>query len=199
VSDHCKKNNNSLIFHRLRGGVSTVLTATGQVNKRLRDGEFWPPQNRNPWADCNKVPHNWLRPREDPLNQIWYKCIHWTPCVFLQPLKTATSNLVHNLGLGLAYQKQRLGPKLAGVWARGASEKKIWVPLRISATVEASNFKFGTQLWFGTSLPKTTFRTKGIWARGAFEKYLGPPAACYLWSLPWWFTIDNTLLPNFCK
>ena len=31
---------------------------------------------------------------------------------------------------------------------------KIWDPLSISATVEASNFKFGTQLGFGTSLPK---------------------------------------------
>jgi len=34
-------------------------------------------QNRNPWADCNKIPHNWLRPWEDTLNQIWYKSIHW--------------------------------------------------------------------------------------------------------------------------
>jgi len=60
-----------------------------------------------------------------------------TPYLFLQPLKLATSNLVHNLGLGLAYQKkQRLGPQLAVVWARGASEK-IWDPLFISATVEA--------------------------------------------------------------
>jgi len=33
------------------------------------------------------------------------------------------SNLVHNLGLRAAYtKKQRLGPKLAGVWARGASK-----------------------------------------------------------------------------
>jgi len=31
---------------------------------------------------------------------------------------------------------------------------KIWDPLHISATVEASYFKFGTQLGFGTSLPK---------------------------------------------
>ena len=36
--------------------------------------------------------------------------------------------------------------------ARGAS--KNLGPLRISATVEASNFKFGTQIGFGTSLPK---------------------------------------------
>ena len=43
--------------------------------------------------------------------------------MFLQPLKLATSNFVHNLGLELAYQKRRLGPKLAGVWAKGASKK----------------------------------------------------------------------------
>ena len=43
------------------------------------------------------------------------------------PLKLATSNIVHNLGL--AYQKQRLGPELAGVWARGASEKNVGLPI----------------------------------------------------------------------
>ena len=37
---------------------------------------FDPSQNRNPWADCNKIPQNWLRPRENTLNQIWYKSIH---------------------------------------------------------------------------------------------------------------------------
>ena len=42
---------------------------------------------------------------------------------------------------------------MAGVWARGASEKN-WDPLRIFATVEASSFKYGTQIGFGTSLPK---------------------------------------------
>ena len=58
-----------------------------------------------------------------------------TPYVFLQPLKLAISNLVHKFGLGLAYQKRCLGPKLAGgAWARGASEKN-WDPLFISATV----------------------------------------------------------------
>jgi len=76
-----------------------------------------------------------------------------TPCVFLQPLKLATSNLVHTLGLGLAYQKTTFWTKIGGVWVRGASQKN-WDPLRISATVEASNFKFGTQLGYGTSLPK---------------------------------------------
>jgi len=87
-------------------------------------------------------------------------------------LEPATTNLVHKLGLGLAYQKQRFGPKLAWVWAKGAF-KKIRDPLRISATAEASNFKFCTQIWFETSLPKkTAFRTKfgGVLARGASRK-----------------------------
>jgi len=54
--------------------------------------------------------------------------------------------------LGVACQKQRLGPKLEG--AGLGSIQKIWDPLRISATVEASNFKFDIQLGFGTILPK---------------------------------------------
>ena len=45
-----------------------------------------------------------------------------TPYVFLQPLKLATSNLVHNLGLGLAYQKQR------GSWP-GSIQKKFRPPV----------------------------------------------------------------------
>ena len=79
-----------------------------------------------------------------------------TPYLFLQPLKLATSNFVRKLGMGLAYQKGRLRPKLAAVWARGAS-KKLGT-LHIFATVEASNFKFGTQIGLGTSVyQKTTF------------------------------------------
>jgi len=76
---------------------------------------------------------------------------------------------------GVACQKQRLGPKLEG--AGLGEHPKIWDPLRISATVKASNFKFGTQLGFGTSLPKTSFWTKigGVWARGASKKNFGTP------------------------
>ena len=65
---------------------------------------------------------------------------------------------------------------MAGVWARGASEK-MSDPLRIFATVEGSNFKFGTQLGVGTSLPKKQrFGPKlaGVWARGASKK-IGTP------------------------
>jgi len=65
---------------------------------------------------------------------------------------------------------------LSGVWVRGAF-RKIWNPLLISATVEASNFKFGIQLGFGTSIPKkTTFRTKigGGLGQRASEKIRDP-------------------------
>jgi len=77
--------------------------------------------------------------------------IFGTPYVFMKPLKLATSNLVHNLVLGLAYQKNN-----QNCWGSGPGEhpKIIWDPLRIFATVEASNFKLGTQIGFGTSLPK---------------------------------------------
>ena len=76
---------------------------------------------------------------------------------------------------GVACQKQRLGSKLEGGWARGAS--KNLGPLCISATVEASNFKFGTQIGFGTSLPKKRRlvpKLAGVWARRASKKE-GPP------------------------
>jgi len=48
--------------------------------------------------------------------------------------------------------------------------------LLISATVEASNFKFGTQIGFGTSLPKKTVKTKigEAWARRASGKKWNP-------------------------
>jgi len=52
----------------------------------------------------------------------------------------------------------------------------MWDPLRIFATVEVSNFKFGTQIGFGTSLPKQHLglNLAGNWARGESEKNLGP-------------------------
>jgi len=107
-----------------------------------------------------------------------------TPYIFLQSLKLATLNLVHNLGLGLAYQKQRLGPKLAGSGPRD-HPNKIWDPRRISATVEANNFKCGTQIGFEISLAKTTFKTKigGGLGQGNIQKKLGPPTYfCNRWS-----------------
>ena len=48
----------------------------------------------------------------------------------MQPLMLATSNLVHNLGLGLGFQKkQRLGPKLAGGLGQGSIRKNLGPPI----------------------------------------------------------------------
>ena len=63
---------------------------------------------------------------------------------------------------------------------RGAglgSIQKIWDPLHISATVEPSNFKFGTQLGFGTSLPKNNDLDQNWWGSGPREhpKKFGTP------------------------
>jgi len=61
-------------------------------------------------------------------------------------------------GYGVLLAKNNFRTKIEGGWL--GKHPKIWDPLRISATVEASNFKFSTQLGFGTSLSKTTCRTK---------------------------------------
>jgi len=82
------------------------------------------------------------------------------PYVFFATVEASNFNFGTQTGFGTSLpKKRRLGPKLAGVWARGAS-KKIWESLRIFATVKASNFDFGIQTGFRTSLPKTTFWTK---------------------------------------
>jgi len=80
---------------------------------------------------------------------------NWTPYVFLQPLKLATSNLVHNFRLGLPYQKTTFKIKIGGGLSQGTSKRNLG-PLRISATVEANKFKCGrpTQIGFRTSLAK---------------------------------------------
>ena len=65
---------------------------------------------------------------------------------------------------------------MAGVWARGTS-KKIWDPLLISTTVEASNFKFGIQLVLGEELAEKQLlhpKLAGVRARGASKKFGTP-------------------------
>jgi len=102
-----------------------------------------------------------------------------TPYVFLQPLKLATSNLVHNLGLGLAYQKQSLVPKLDGVWARGASINKFGIPYIFLQPLKLESSNFVHKLGLGLAYQKRRLGPKlaGIWAREASppKKKLGPP------------------------
>jgi len=82
---------------------------------------------------------------------------------------------------GVACQKQRLGPKFEGACL--GEHPEIWYPLRISATVEASNFKFGTQIWFGTSLPENNVLDQNWRGSGLREhpKKVGTP---YLFLQP---------------
>ena len=93
----------------------------------------------------------------DPLTPLFPKFPNFAIQILLFCLKHTVAVVTHahvlqNFYTIFAWQKQRLGPKLKGGWARGAL--KNVGPLRISATVEASNFKFGTQIGFVTSLPK---------------------------------------------
>ena len=78
--------------------------------------------------------------------------------------------------LRLAYQKSTLRTKIEGALGYG-SIQKIWDPVRISATVEDSNFKFGTQQLFWDFLTKKQRlgpKLAGAWARGASGKIWDP-------------------------
>jgi len=71
-----------------------------------------------------------------------------TPYLFMQPLKLATSNLVYNLGLGSSLPRNNFYDQNWQGTGLGEYPKNLG-PLFISATVEASNFKFGIQLGLG--------------------------------------------------
>ena len=97
-----------------------------------------------------------------------YFCNHWSQ--LLQIWYTTWA-------LGVAYQ-ETVRPKLVGVGPRGASQK-FWDPLLISATIEASNFKFGTQLGFGeyvtiTALVPNLVEADWATATRAPQKLCGP-------------------------
>jgi len=78
------------------------------------------------------------------------------------------------LGFGLAYQKT-VWKKIGGVWA--IEHQKKLGPLRIFATVEASDFKFITQFGFWTSLPKNNGLDQNWrgYAPGEHPQKLGTP------------------------
>jgi len=69
-----------------------------------------------------------------------------TPFLLLQLLKLAISHLVQNFGLGVAYQETSFRTKIGREYGLGDHPKNMGLH---TAIVEASNFKFGTQLGFG--------------------------------------------------
>ena len=54
-SVECCVQDDGTIDHRLHGSASTV---NGDRPSQWQMANIWPPQNRNPWADCNKIRHN---------------------------------------------------------------------------------------------------------------------------------------------
>jgi len=100
----------------------------------------------------------------------------WDPYISLQPLKLATSHLVHKLGLGLAYQKKRrLGPKLAGSWL-GMHPKKIGTPYLFlqSLKLETSNLVYNLGLGLSYQKQSLELNWRGV-GQGSMRKNLGPP------------------------
>ena len=87
----------------------------------------------------------------------------------------ATNLFLHQLRES-CLPKTTLEPKLAGGWARGASPK-FQDSYNCSAIVEASNFKYGTQLRFGkqpTQKQRLEPKLAGGWAREASQKFWDP-------------------------
>jgi len=84
---------------------------------------------------------------------------NWDPYLFLKPLKLATSNLVHNLGLGLAYQITTFRNKIGGGLNQG-SIQKIWDPYVFWQSLKLAFSNLVHKLGLGLAYQKTTFRTK---------------------------------------
>jgi len=74
----------------------------------------------------------------------------WDPFIFRERLKLETSNLAHRLVTGSPNEK------ICKIRSKGVVKGsrdlllEFLDPLHISGTVEGRNFKFGTQIKFGT-------------------------------------------------
>jgi len=67
----------------------------------------------------------------------------------MQPLKLVTLNLVHNLGLGLAYQKQRFGTKIGGGLVQGSIQTKFGTPYVFLQPLKLTTSNVVHKLGFG--------------------------------------------------
>jgi len=78
--------------------------------------------------------------------------------------------------LGVACQKQRLGPKLEGA-GLGEHPEKFGTPYLLLQPFKVATSNLVHNLGLGLAYQKQRFGPKlaGIWARGASEKNLGPP------------------------
>ena len=96
-----------------------------------------------------------------------------TPYLFVQPLKLATSNLVYNLGLGLAYQETTFTTEIGGVRTNGAS-KKIRTPISFcNRWSQKLQIWYITWVWGVAYITVTTLVPNLVgagWATGAPQK-----------------------------
>jgi len=74
-TDSAKILNINLGYHRLCGSASTVLTATGHINGRWRILTAHRIETHEPTTTKFRT-FDYVR-EGTPLNQIWYKSIHW--------------------------------------------------------------------------------------------------------------------------
>jgi len=63
-----------ITYHSLNGSSDSV---NGDLQLLWELANLNPPQKWYSWTDQQRSRHNWLRPREDPLYQIWYKSTRW--------------------------------------------------------------------------------------------------------------------------
>ena len=89
------------------------------------------------------------------------------PYLFLQPLKLATSNLVHNLGLGLAYQKTTFKTKIGGGLGQGSIRKKIVTPYLFLQPLKLATTNVVYNLGLAYQKQRLGPKLAGAWARGA--------------------------------
>ena len=128
----------------------------------------------------------------DPLTPLAPKFPNFATQIWLFRLKHTVAVVTHahvlqnfytTWVLGVACQKTTFRTKIGGGGLGQGSIQKIWDPLHSSATVEANNFKFGTQIGFGTSLPKNELQDQNWRGPGLGEhpKKFGTP---YLFLQP---------------
>jgi len=63
----------AILYHRLNGSSSPVLTATSLSYGKAKNST--PPQNQNLWPDWDKIWQGWLRRRGDPSRKILCKSL----------------------------------------------------------------------------------------------------------------------------
>ena len=99
----------------------------------------------------------------DPLTPLAPKFPNFATQILLFRLKHTVAVVTHAHVLKIFYttwvpsvacQKTTFRTKIGGGLDQGSIQKNLGPPTYFGAIVEASNFKFGTQTGFGTSLPK---------------------------------------------